>query len=264
MSDVTVTAPQTTGSALPAPYRLGTHGGSRPLTAIAVVDGSSIFAISAGRPYRLQADGSLGAEMRPERPIGPAVAIGAGDGLVAIVSAYPVALAIFRGDGSELAGLPAAGLPGISHPAGVAIGGERLAISCTDNGTVSVFDLATLALTAVIASPGADGVGLDPQGRVWVADAARGVVIRFEPNGVEGRVLGGFRSPGAPAFHGGRIAVPDADAGVVMVGGHGPEERLHPLSGEPLSAPRGTAFLPGGRLLVCQETLPSLLRFDPA
>ena len=113
----------------PAPYTLGTGGGSRPLSAVAVVDGQNIFAISAGRPYRLQADGSLGPELRPERALGPAVAIGAGDGLVAVVSAYPVALAIFRGDGGELAGLASAGLPGISHPAGVAIGGERLAVS---------------------------------------------------------------------------------------------------------------------------------------
>jgi len=127
-----------------------------------------------------------------------------------------------------------------------------------------VFDLATLALTAALDAQGAGGVGIDPQGRVWVADAARGAVVRRDPKGAEDRVLGGFRSPGPPAFHGGRIAVPDAEAGIVMVGGHGPEERLHPLSGEPLAAPRGAAFLPGGRLLVCQETLPSLLRYDPA
>ena len=247
-----------------APYTLGTSGGGRPLAAIAVVDGQNIFAISAGRPYRLQADGSLGPELRPERALGPAVAIGAGDGLVAVVSAYPVALAIFRGDGGELAGLASAGLPGISHPAGVAIGGERLAVSCAERGTVSVFDLATLALTAVLDAPGAGGVGVDPLGRVWVADAARGAVVRREANGGEDRLLDGFRSPGAPVFHGARIAVPDPDAGVVMVGGHGPEERLHPIAGDPLVAPKGAAFLPGGRLLVCQETLPSLLRYDPA
>ena len=77
-------------------------------------------------------------------------------------------------------------------------------------------------------------------------------------------MLDGFRAPGAPVFLGSRIAVPDPGAGAVMVGGHGPEERLHPLTGGPLAAPRGAAFLPGGRLLVCQESLPNLLRYDPA
>lgn len=115
--------------------------------------------------------------------------------------------------------------PGVIKPYGVAMHGARLYACDTILNNVVVFDFATGRVSSLSSNLGAEqlqnpiNLAVAPDGTVYVADAGRGQIVVFGPDGRHVTSLGaqGQATPGDVCLDGDRLIVADLEGNQVEV-----------------------------------------------